>query len=334
MTATDPIFDNTDRLNKIARRFNAYLHFRHTSIARPNRLTEIIATQFPFWFNDFDYPPILTVELTNACNLSCTYCDSPLGLRKRGFMKDEVASRLLSQLEHQPARRVRLVGTGESTLHKKFTEISKGIIKNSCYVTLVTNGHWEHENMARTLAELDFGMIEFSVDAGDENDFYKSRKGDLNRLIQNMKLLRFYLKENNSKTLVNVRVMIRPSNESKTNQYIKEYRKLAHTAFPQYVTVSRNFKYKEDVYFYTQKMDNSIPRCVLPSKDLEIRYTGDVLLCGPSARQIGEPGMIAGNIMHSTIKEIWNGEVFSNYREWHRKNQNQNLNMCKGCNGF
>lgn len=333
-TPNSSFIDNTEKLKKIVNRLNGYSKFTFHSLKNGLKPKELIANQFPFWFNDFSFPPIITVELTNVCNLQCSYCDSPLSIRTKGIMKEEVSSKLISHLQNKPARRIRIVGTGEPTLHKNFDSISKKLISNSKYVSIVTNGHWEKPDLAKTIANLGFGMVEFSVDAGNEEQFKKSRKGELSRVIDSINNLRSEIKKAKSNTIINVRVMIRPSLQKESSKYIKKYNSIADTAIPQLVTLSRNFEYQEDVFFYVQKKENSIPKCALPFKDLEIRYNGDVLLCGPSSRQIGEPGMVAGNILANSIEEIWTGEVFSNYRKWHRAKQEDKLDLCRGCYGF
>jgi MoaA/NifB/PqqE/SkfB family radical SAM enzyme len=249
-------------------------------------------------------------------------------------MNDDVVEMLLSNLKTRPASRVRLVGTGEATLHSRFKEIAKEIIEHSKYVTLVTNGHWNKSEMAEIISTLNFGMVEFSIDAGNDIEYFNSRKGKLQKVINNFLDLKAKRDKLQSNTLINVRLMIRPSMKHLEKFYLNKYKKMADSVFVQHITVSRNFDYTKDVFFYKQKKDNSVPKCTLPSKDLEIRFNGDVLLCGPSSRQIGEPGLVAGNILKSSIVKIWNGEIFKNYRTWHKNKTIENLSLCKGCNGF
>ena len=102
-------------------------------------IAEMVRTQFPYYLKDAAVPPSLNVEFTNYCQLQCTYCASPLKLRPRGFMSDDIFKNLNKQIKLHKIKRVRAVGNGEPTLHPEFPNMISELSKSTKYTELKTN---------------------------------------------------------------------------------------------------------------------------------------------------------------------------------------------------
>ena len=117
---------NTDHLNRIRYLLGLYTRKIWSSIGRVP-LKELFRTQFPFLLADAPVPPMLSVELTNHCNLRCGYCTNPTSLRARGIMGEATFARLVNELQVGGVYFVGLCGNGEPTLHPRFVEICLAI---------------------------------------------------------------------------------------------------------------------------------------------------------------------------------------------------------------
>jgi MoaA/NifB/PqqE/SkfB family radical SAM enzyme len=116
-----------------------------------------------------DYgPPRLIVELTNACNLHCSYClrdEDALYHSPAKFFSVELLRRVISEArEAIGASHVMFTG-GEATLHPHFSEILKAVGEAGLKCSFVTNGwHFERVWSAITAQRESITHVAFSLD--------------------------------------------------------------------------------------------------------------------------------------------------------------------------
>lgn len=326
-------FDNSSRIGRSLYRVRSYREIFRRARKKSIATTDLLRSLFPFAFRDAEEPPIVAVELTNYCNLKCPYCTNYLGERKRGFMNEAVFERMLNDLHAMRPRRIQLVGLGESTLHPRFGEYIKRLSQTGGFVSMVTNGQWEKpEVITQILSALD--LVEISIDAGGKEKYEASRiNGSFDHLLANLDKLNAERKRLGSQTLINIRVMLRPSQRGQFQKEYEFWKNYADRVMPQYIVKINNTTYSDDVHIPTQSRHGEFPRCSMPFKHLEVKFTGEVLMCYYTIYQVGIPGLVIGNVLDSSIKELWNSEVMQKYRNAHRGRQTENMPVCKGCPG-
>jgi len=89
------------------------------------------------------YGPIgqVYLELTNACNFDCTFCPNSIMTRKLGFMKKELAERILDEIVRMNlTKRVMFHLMGEPTLHPDYLDLIYYAKERGLEVILNTNG--------------------------------------------------------------------------------------------------------------------------------------------------------------------------------------------------
>jgi MoaA/NifB/PqqE/SkfB family radical SAM enzyme len=86
-----------------------------------------------------------------------------------------------------------------------------------------------------------------------------------------------------------------------------------------------------DAFDAVQRVAAQYPRCTLPFKELTVTWTGDVPLCQFSAAQLGEPGLLLGNLRDVSLAELWQGRLIRDYRVAHRRRDEKSMPMCRGC---
>jgi MoaA/NifB/PqqE/SkfB family radical SAM enzyme len=329
-----PFFDNSNRLIRILYRLKSYSKIFISAFNKGVSLKKLLIAQFPFIFSDAKEPPIVAIEFTNHCNLKCPYCSSPLGERDKGYMSDAVFKNIIKDLTQIKQCRVQLVGNGEATLHPKFNEYISLLTKTNNYISLVTNGQWANENVADQILHAKLDLVEISVDAGGKEAYEASRvNGSFDRLIKNLKKLKEKKTILKSGTLINIRIMLRPSQINNIGVEKAFWKKYADIVMPQYLTKINNAEYNHDLFVPLQNHTEDYPKCSMPFKHIEIRYTGEVLLCYYSFYQIGPPGLVINNIKNSSILELWNSNIMKIYRNAHRHRKKENMPVCKGCPG-
>jgi MoaA/NifB/PqqE/SkfB family radical SAM enzyme len=327
-------FDNSDHFKRIIYRFRAYTHIMRGFIRKGVGPKDIIATQFPHVIPDQKKPPIVALEFTNVCNLKCGYCTSPLGLRPRGYMSEETFSRIERDLIDNKISRVTVVGNGESSLHPQFADFFMRLSKSVKYLSMVTNGQWIRPGIAEALLKTT-DMIEISVDPGGKEVYEASRpNASYEKLITNLLELKRLKKELGSKSLVNIRLMIKAGEEHRVPEFKAFWKQYCDIVMVQYLIHIKGTEESSQVSKSVYSKEGTYPKCAMPFKHIEIRWKGDVLLCHYSQIQIGQPGLVAGDINENRLLEIWNGKVMTQYRKAHRTRNFEEMPVCKGCNGY
>jgi len=329
-----PLFNNANRIARVLYRFAAYRKIVLQVLRKKVPLFDLVRSQFPFLLPDASAPPIVSIEFTNACNLRCVYCSSSLYLRPKGMMSTETFSKVVKSLKDLSVSRVRVVGNGEPTLHPKFPRFVSELARSVRFLSLVTNGQWRSEEIPYVMLKAPVDLIEISVDAGDKERYETSRiGGKFDKLLHNFRLLQKARKELHPATLINIRLMLRPSQRTEEKQLTAYWRAYADTVMPQYIFKRKDVDYSEDIYLPIHQETQEYPKCTVPFKMLDINWNGDIPLCSESARQIGPPGLILGNINECTLKEIWYSQIMRQYRNGHRNRKLYQIPICKGCIG-
>jgi radical SAM protein with 4Fe4S-binding SPASM domain len=144
---------------------------------------------------DVPLPELAVFEVSSRCNLACTMCPRSLGRSPSGDSGDlpvQAFSRLenlLQQLDHAV-----LSWIGEPLLHPRLAEILRILKRHDLRVHITSNGMLIDDEMARMLVAMGLDGLAISIDAADEAEYRRIRRGgslltvkDSIRRIQRMK---------------------------------------------------------------------------------------------------------------------------------------------------
>ncbi|TET60291.1 MAG: radical SAM protein [Candidatus Stahlbacteria bacterium] len=331
---TLPLWDNSNRIAKILYRIRPYGIISWHVLKKGVPFMEIARTQFPYVLPNANRPSAIAVEFTNHCNINCVYCNNPKIVRPRGFMSIKTFSRLIKNIIEMNISRV-IVGGGEPTLHPKFASFTSELAKSVKFLSIVTGGQWTRKEIAYEMLEAPFDLIEISVDAGGKQNYEKSRKGACyKKLFNNLKLLKKAKKELRASSIINIRLMLRPSQKTIEKHQIKYWSQFSDIIMPQYIVKVDYVDYHEDIYLPVQHKTQAYPKCSIPFKEITVQWNGEIPLCGPSGNQIDlSHRLIIDNINESSISDIWDGKVFQQYRKGHRNRELDKIQVCRGCMG-
>jgi MoaA/NifB/PqqE/SkfB family radical SAM enzyme len=142
-----------------------------------HRLREYIAWHRSLETNPRDqnpppYGPIsINLDLTSACNFSCSYCVDSMILNTGSYLKLEEIKKTINFLHSKGLLSVILVGGGEPTLHKDFGEIVDYLKSKTLEVGIVTNGSRldKVQEVADLLEKGDW--VRISIDAAKQETF-------------------------------------------------------------------------------------------------------------------------------------------------------------------
>jgi len=116
-------------------------------------------------------PVSINLDLTSACNFSCSHCVDSMIINTGEYLKLEDTKETIDVLHANGLLSLILLGGGEPTLNKDFEEIVKYIKKKKLEVGIVTNGSGLEKiaSVVNLLEKRDW--IRISLDAAREETF-------------------------------------------------------------------------------------------------------------------------------------------------------------------
>ncbi len=105
----------------------------------------------------------LDLDLSNICNLMCTYCDKT-HISERHCKKDkelnlEESLNIIDQAKELGCKNIQIIGAGEPTLDPKFWKLLKYATKKDILVVLYTNGTRITKEFAKKLFNLKTSVV-------------------------------------------------------------------------------------------------------------------------------------------------------------------------------
>lgn len=256
-----------------------------------------------------DYPLLLDLELSTACNLRCPMCytitEEFKSKVKAQFMDFSLFTKILNEIEGKiPA--VRLSLRGESTLHPRFLDCirlckEKGIGE----VSFLTNGSKLSEPFIRELIAAGADWITVSIDGMGET--YEGIRAPLKFADTLAGIQRFHrIKQELGVTRPVLKVQsiwpaIRGQAESFYNTFAPYVDWIAFNPLIDYLENDSAIQYVEKFF------------CPQLYQRLIISAQGNALMCTNDERE----EHVVGNANQHSIHEIWHGQKLSDMRMTH-----------------
>ncbi len=276
------------------------------------------------------YPPIrLWLEPTNYCNLRCPFCPQSFPRSvPQGYMDYELYQKIISEAKGL-VYDINLCHRGESLFHKRIIDIIVLAREAGLKTRLHTNATIMDEEMSRELLRSGLDLISFSFD-GFEKETYE----------------RFRVNANYEKTLSNILNFLRWKQ--------KLGLKKPHTIF-QVIDSGDEVPPKVQQDFISQFDNLPLDRLYIklphnwggniPEERGEVakpKGYSPCTVCWYSLTILGD-GTVSpcpqdyfaeiplGSLKHSSLMEVWNGEVMARLRRSFITRDYDHINPCKNC---
>lgn len=251
------------------------------------------------------FPKNIMVELTNHCNHKCVFCYNKNLKRKRGFIKEKLFKKIVTQAHALGSTDLGLSTTGESFLDKnifKYISFAKSI--GFTYVYISTNGALLHSDMFEELFSSGLDSIKFSVNAGTKETYQKIHGlDDFDNVIDTIKWLSEYKKANRSR--IKIFVSFVSNDINKHEEYILRDMLKGHID---------DFSKEEVVHVDapTNSSDYSLP-CPILFNRAHITYEGYLTCCCVDY----ENNLIVADLNTTSLKYAWVSDKFIDIRKKH-----------------
>lgn len=279
-----------------------------------------------------DFPEIVHIENTNACNARCMMCPREKMLRDIGFMDFSLFRKIIDECAlYSQVREVHLHGFGECLLECSLASKvryakQKGI--KSTYI--VTNGSLLRDACARDLILSGLDRIKVS--------FYGATKSTYEKIHIN---LDFDEVENNVLDLFKLRNRLRRTNPAVFLQFLplreniherelffRKWSPIIERDKGDALTEFTLHNYGRGRNYNTFENSNNLKKnCVLPFNSMQILWNGDVVPCCFDFN--GD--MILTNVKNLTLKQAWDCSSFNKLRLALKKREFNGAPLCGKC---
>jgi radical SAM protein with 4Fe4S-binding SPASM domain len=280
------------------------------------------------------FPRMVVLTMVYPCNASCPHCPYNNATireeyRDQPFM-DEVVFRSVAREAGKHGVLLRISGAGEPMMHPKATELLVYAKEMGCKIGLITNGSLFTEENSLALLKAGVDMIEFSVDAADEETYNVVRR----RLKWSV-------------LLENARRMLRLRNEMKSmsnivasgvNQVGVDI-DAVEAFWRNEIGVDNFIRRKFLTWGENTKLDASQSADPTPYMDIKSEpcpFIFERVLIDTRGTVMGCPydigaRFVVGDLKKDSLANIWHCESFKAYRRQHLDLRGHEIPMCSKC---
>lgn len=277
-----------------------------------------------------NFPPRVSIELTNRCNSACKMCPRNAMTRDVQDMDITLFERLLSEIHLVGTNSVYLYRLGESLLHPQFPLAMQLLnqYNNVAPTWLSTNGMLLTPENRRVLLESDITFLNVSINALDKINYEKiNEKVSYDCLINNLTNLIEEKKKTSRRTpFLRGQIIEQVNIPCDYVEFIERWGDefdILHFGFLEEFAgqLPDNVIEKEDVsHIKCQRM--------LRDNELHIYSNGDAVIC---ICDINAQYFKVGNVYEKTLAEIWNGESKKKLLDMHSHGEDKHHPLCGVC---
>ncbi|MFH1846191.1 MAG: radical SAM/SPASM domain-containing protein [Candidatus Omnitrophota bacterium] len=275
-----------------------------------------------------EFPLHLDIELTNICNLKCSYCASThnkWGEAKKGKMSFDLFKEIIDKGTENDLYSIKFSLRGESLLHEDLPKMvkyakSRGIID----MYFNTNGMLLDEKKSRELIAAGLNRISVSCDGWDKESFEKNRLGaSFETVYQNIVTLRKVREELNvDYPKIRIQAVMMPEIKEHWQEYLDLWKPLADEVG--YLDA------REEGPSISHKGKEAEWACPFLWQRMVILWDGTILPCLLHGVDDSSE-MEMGNVRDKDLKKEWLSEKMNNFRALHKEGRSHEIEACRKC---
>ncbi|MGD9344564.1 MAG: radical SAM protein [Candidatus Aminicenantes bacterium] len=273
---------------------------------------------------------MVSIEITNACNLECIMCARNKMSRDVGFMDFDLYCKIIDECAERKPVVLLPQGFGESLLHPRWVEMIKYAKDRSVEpIVLITNGTVLNEKNISALLDLELDQVVISIDGVNKNTFERIRRGaDFERVTENvMRLIEFRKERNVNKPSINLRIIQMKETEAEIEPFFEKWQPLLGPGDEVSVNAYNTWAGAVEDRSVKEKRIPETKPCKQLWKMCFIYWNGDVAPC--CVDYDGE--LVIGNVRDSSIADIWRSKKLREMRRTHLCGRRDKYPLCARC---
>jgi MoaA/NifB/PqqE/SkfB family radical SAM enzyme len=309
-----------------------------------------------------EFPLMVVIAVIYPCNFGCPMCPYTDGNSEiRQFYKKNDGDLIPVKLWEKMADEcgpygawMRITGGGEPMLHPQMVDLIEYAKARGARIWLNTNGSMfgplpKHRLKLERVIAAGIDLIEFSMDAGDAETYARLRpphrgaprdpQAWWNNNVSNVRRALELRKEYKVFTRVVVSVIRQEATEGKLQPAIDFW--LKEVGVDEVITrkflswddnTTITLGHALDKHLYKDLPTERKEPCVWPFERLNVDTLGRIALCGQDISF--RTSKFFPNAWDSSIREIWRGEAFNEYRRLHLEGRGAEAWPCRGCSAW
>jgi radical SAM protein with 4Fe4S-binding SPASM domain len=278
--------------------------------------------EYPQQYKVADFPLFLDIDITDICNLKCSFClrQSNPELIQNKKMSFNIFKKIIDEGARYKLYGCKLNIIGEPLIHPKVFDMIKYAKKKGLIdVYFNTNGYFLNDENARKLIDSGIDRISLSVDGYTKSMYEKHRVGSsFKKVVSNVKNLRRLKKIMNiDYPKVRIQTVLLPKIKIKLRQYIDFWKPMCdEIGFLDYQPRVEKSKTLKSKWYCSQIWQR-----------IGILVDGTIIPCNHDERKI----MSLGNIRDTTIYDAWHSLNLHVMRLYHKTGYSHSVPSCKIC---
>jgi len=293
-------------------------------VRSPRGYFEWLQFKLPYLFPVPSFPPRITLELTNECNLACRHCHRNEMNRPVGMMDGDLLEKLAVEIGRHPECTVKIGGLGEPALHPNCKKLMTMFRDRGIRSAFYTNGTLLHQvPHEELLREWKIPHLIVSVDGLDAKSYEQIRVGGEYARLRSA-LRAFFTARNElgyKRPLIEVRHVLFPhETESQVAAFKRFWLRIADTVM-----------FNPFVPHGSVKTCGSSHqrRCRDIRREFYIRWNGLTPLCGYQYLVAAQEWI--ADLHNTSVQEAWHLKRLQELRAMHRQGIQAVPDFCKLC---
>lgn len=282
-------------------------------------------------FELMKFPDRITIELTNRCNLGCTFCPRHLVDVNLGNMEWSLFKKIVDEAaENLPVTLV-LFFRGESLIHPELIKmIQYAKLHGLGPIQLSSNGFLLTKELGKKLIEAGLDFISFSLDTIDSEVYKRTRvhselKIAMNNVMDFVDLCEMKKSQGNQVPEIQVSSVDVEDYRQSQHEFIEFWQQrvdrvriyMEHSTDGNLGSIEKELPVDKDKRKPCRKVYN----------DIVIYWDGTVALCNHDWNNVSN----IGNVKRQSIKEIWHSGGYQSVRVMHESGRFDEEIACAHC---
>lgn len=273
------------------------------------------------------WPAIVKIDVTAACNLSCTIClhadaNGHPALQKLGMQKKHMSvenyRRIIEEIRGRSTA-VSLYVWGDPLMHPQLPEMIRIAADAGLQTHISTNYSYKlSDERIRELLDSGLSHLTVCVDGVSQEKYERTRVGgQIDRVLDNLERTMAYRRERGRRyPLVEVQFIKFQHNVDELERARTLCEAMGVDKFASFWGALHNYTDWDPGTFevLAPREAKSIPRCYWPYFSMVIKYDGSVIPCceyrrGPQYQKGGD-ARVLGNVFETSVAEVWNSDHY------------------------
>ncbi len=282
------------------------------------------------------FPFLVDIELTNHCNLKCSFCGQLTMERERGFISEGIFQKIIDECSLYNAP-VRLIRWGEPFLHEKIIDFCKYTKTKGVPLHITNNGLVIKESDMKALIDIGVDSLIFSFQGTTKEQYEIMRNNKLYDKLKSNILKLIEMRGNKPKPFIHISSTVTDESETEIEAFVDFWGHNVDSVGIGKTNLSRiqdnKIKSTETVdKIKTLRQQETIKKeyrpCTEVYQKLSVNWDGKVTCCCGDYDDF----LIVGNISDDTLYNIWNNSSeLKVFRELLDNMLHRSLTLCSTC---